>query len=263
LPVPLGVVAHLFGIPAGDHPRLVAWGRAMVANGDPEVLVTEEQRAAARRAEREFGGYIARLVLKRRRAPGDDFVSALARADVDGEQLAIDELIANAGFFFVNGYHNTVNLVANGLLALLRHPDQLALLRRDRSVVPNAVQELLRYDSPIQSIARVIREPYMVGGQPLDPGTAVMAMVAAAHRDPAAFPDPDTLRVDRPLPQRVLSFGAGPHYCVGAALARCEVELLFAEIIRRFPGLSLAGPPQWAPTFTLRGLDRLPVRLYS
>jgi cytochrome P450 len=102
----------------------------------------------------------------------------------------------------------------------------------------------------------------VVGGQRLEPGTAVMAMVAAAHRDPAAFPDPDTLRVDRPLPQRVLSFGAGPHYCVGAALARSEVELLFSEIVRRFPGLSLAGPPEWAPTFTLRGLDRLPVRLY-
>ena len=262
LPVPLAAICGSFGIPEEDHADVVRWSRALVRNGDPGSSVTDAQRDAAQHAEREFASYMGRLVVRRRRTPGDDIVSRLVRADVAAAPLDLGELVANAVFLLVNGYHNTVNLIANSLLALLRNPDQLAALRRAPATeVPAAVDELLRYDSPIQSIARVTHRPIDLRGHSLPAGTGIMAMVAAAHRDPEAFAEPDRLMLSRRPARRVLSFGGGHHYCLGAGLARSEAEYILVAVLRRFPELSLAGQPVWAPTFTLRGLESLPVSL--
>ncbi|MEH1123239.1 cytochrome P450 [Micromonospora sp. CPCC 206061] len=261
LPLPLAVVCDLLGVPDRDREALASWGSALAANGDPGFLLAEEHRGAALRAERDLGAYFGRLLVRRRHRPDGGPLAALIAAGDGTDRLAFHELMANSAFLFVNGYHNTVNLISLGLLALLRNPDQYARLGAEPDLAPAAVEELLRFDSPIQSIARVARERYEVGGAVLPPGTQVMAMVGAAHRDPEAFEEPDRLDLGRRSSRRALSFGGGVHYCLGAAVARMEVEVLLRETARRFPDLALAGAPEWSSTFTLRGLDLLPVRL--
>jgi cytochrome P450 len=261
-PLPLAILCDLLGVPREDAGPIRAWGHALAEGGDPERLLDDERRHAAAHAQREFAAYFTELVLRRRRTRGDDLVSALLAVRQHGERLSAAELIVNGMFLVVNGYHNTVNLVANGVLALLRHPDQLALVRAAGPAGDAAaIEELLRYDSPIHSIARSTAADLEVGGVTVPAGSQLMLLVGAAHRDPDAFPDPDRLDVARSGPARTLAFGGGAHHCLGAGLARAEAAAAVGSLVRRFPRLRLAGEPEHARTFTLRGLAALPVRV--
>ena len=260
LPFPLTLACELVGVPPADYDAIREWGNVLAANGDPDFLTTPEQRARATAIEREMGTWFAQLVRRRLRQPGGDLLSGFVAGLGDGTRLSFAELVVNGLFFLVNGYHNTVNLIANGVLALLRHPEELARLRRDPSLVRGAVDELLRYDSPIHSIARFTREPYEVGGVAIPEREQLMLLVGAAHRDPAAFGDPDRLDLSRDE-ARPLSFGGGPHFCMGASLARMEGEIAIGALLRRFPRLELAAEPVRATTFTLRGLSSLRVAI--
>ena len=196
---------------------------------------------------------------KRRATPSDDLLSLLVGAEIDGDRLNETELIANANLFLAAGHETTTHLIGNGLLALLRHPDQLRLLRDDPSWIPNAVEEFLRYDGTVQFMVREAGEDLMIGGKSIRTGQLVYLMFAAANRDPARFPDPDRLDVRRKL-EGHLAFGHGPHFCLGAALARMEAGVAFAALLRRFSGLRLTGEPlDYQENLELRGLKSLPV----
>ncbi len=260
-PLPMALMCDMLGVPRADGDLIRRWGTALAEDGDPDGLLSPDTRAAATAAQRDFAAYFADLVVRRRRGPGDDLVSALIAARQGRDRLSFAELVVNGMFFVVNGYHNTVSLIANAVLALLRHEDQLARLRGDGSLAAGAVEECLRYDSPVHSIARSTTEDRQIAGVAVPAGSQLMLLVGAAHRDPAAFPDPDRLDIDRAAPARPLSFGGGAHYCPGARLARAEAQVALRSLARRFPRLALAGEPSRAPTFALRGLTALPVRV--
>ncbi len=203
--------------------------------------------------------YFRGLFERRRREPGDDLTTQLVRAEEEGSRLSNEELTANIILLFGAGHETTVNLIGNGLLALYRHPDQLRLLRDDPSLVTNAIEEFLRYDSSVQLTGRVALEDTSVGGTTLPRGEGILCLLGAANRDPAVYSDPDRLDITRSN-IRPLSFGGGIHFCLGAQLARIEAEIAIATLLRRLPGLTLDDPehPDWRPTFVLRGLNKLP-----
>jgi cytochrome P450 len=262
LPLPLTIIGEFLGVPAEDLPRVRAWGEALARNGDPEFLLGSAERERAAVAEEEFATYFASLTLQRRRAGGDDMIAMLSTAKPDPQagRLSFAERVVNGMFLFINGYHNTVNLISLAVLSLLRNRDQLAALRADPALATGVIRETLRYDSPIQSIARVTRSSYRVGDTTIPAGQQVMSLIGAAHRDPRAFGDPGRFDIRRPASPGSLTFGAGGHYCMGAALARFQAQAAVSALVRHFGDLQLAGPPQWHPTVTLRGLSRLPVR---
>jgi hypothetical protein len=204
--------------------------------------------------------YFRRLFDLRRREPGDDLTTKLVQAEQDGDKLTNEELIANVILLFGAGHETTVNLIGNGLLALHRNPDQLRLLQNDPSLIANAIEELLRYDSSVQVTGRTTLEDVDdIGGIPLAKGQSVVCLLGSANRDPAVYADPDRLDITR-ADVRPLSFGGGIHYCVGAQLARIEGEIAIATLLRRLPNLRLDDPdrPDWRQTFVLRGLNKLP-----
>ena len=204
--------------------------------------------------------YFRGLFELRRRKPGNDLTTHLVQAEENGNKLTNEELTANVILLFGAGHETTVNLIGNGLLALHRNPDQLRLLKSDRSLMANAIEELLRYDSSVQVTGRTtLEEVDEIGGISLEKGQTVVCLLGSANRDPAAYPDPDRLDITR-RDVRPLSFGGGIHYCVGAQLARIEGEIAIATLLRRLPNLRLeeADHPDWRPTFVLRGLNKLP-----
>ncbi|WP_020524607.1 cytochrome P450 [Catelliglobosispora koreensis] len=262
LPLPLTITGELLGVPPEDLSKVRAWGEALARNGDPEFLVSAADRAHGAAAEEEFATYFASLTLQRRRSGGTDMIAALSTAKphpVAG-RMSFAERVVNGMFLFINGYHNTVSLISLTVLALLRFPDQLAALRADPGLAAAAVSEAMRYDSPIQSIARVTVADYAVGGRTVPAGQQVMSLIGAAHRDPRAFASPDRLDIKRKGALPALSFGSGAHYCMGAALARLQAQAAVSAIVLSFPELELAGEPEWHPTIALRGLRRLPVQ---
>ncbi len=261
LPFAFAPVAELAAIPPKDVPSVVAWGSALAAAGDPPWLLAEEVRAAAARARGEFASYVAAMVVHRRRRGGDDVITRLATAEAKGERLDFAELVTNGAFFIVNGYHNTVNLIANAMLALLRHRPQLQLVAAEPSRAGFALEEAARYDSPIHAIGRYALADYDLRGATIRSGEAIVSLVGAAHRDPNAFDDPDRFDVTRGSSRPLLTFGGGDHACIGAKLALLAAEVAMRTLLERFPALELAGAPVRAPTFTLRGLSALPVRL--
>jgi cytochrome P450 len=205
--------------------------------------------------------YFQQLFELRRRSPGDDLTTQLVQAEEDGKKLSNEELTANIILLFGAGHETTVNLIGNGLLALYRNPDQLALLKANPGLITNAIEEFLRYDSSVQATGRVALEDIDdLGGKKIPKGENVLCLLGSANRDPAVFPDrPDQLDITRPN-VRPLSFGGGIHFCLGAQLARIEAEIAIATLLRRLPGLQLdnAENPEWRPTFVLRGLKALP-----
>jgi hypothetical protein len=259
-PLPVLVICELLGIPEEDRARCAsgAGSGAALLNPTPP---SRKELDAANEGTHATGVYFEALFEQRRRAPQDDLITMLVQAEEAGDRLTTEELRANVSLLFAAGHETTVNLIGNGLLALLRHPDQWARLNDDRSLVSNAIEELLRYDSPVQTVARTVSEPMELRGQAMRKGDIVMVLIGAVNRDPDVFPDPDRLDVTRPQP-RALSFGGGIHFCLGAQLARLEAEIAFTALLRRLPSLTLAdtGPPRWRETFTLRGLTSLPVR---
>jgi cytochrome P450 len=258
-PLPVQVIAELLGIPEPDWPLLRPWSNAIVKMY--EYAVSPQQRAAAERASAEFVDYLRELVAARRGRPGDDLVSSLiAETDSDGARLNEDELVTTCTLLLNAGHEATVNVVGNGVTALLSHPDELAALQADPTLVPTAVEELIRYDSPLQLFERTAVADTVVGDVTVAAGQKIAALLGAANRDPAVFAEPDRFDVTR-ADNPHLGFGAGIHFCVGAPLARVELQASLATLLHRFPSLALAESPQRRPEFVIRGVRTLPVTI--
>jgi cytochrome P450 len=259
-PLPVTVIAEMLGVPAGDRERLKRWSDEFVVyfSKSPAQVTTAEYDRAARAVAAEED-YFRAAVARLRLAAEPSLLGALARAEEAGDRLTEPELYANVNLLLTAGHETTTNLIGNGMLALLRHPDQLAKLRADPSLLPGAIEEFLRYDSPVQFTHRVAREDVAVGDKVIRRGQFVYLMLGAANRDPARFPAPDRLDITRPDNHHV-SFGQGSHFCLGAPLARLEAQTAFGALLRRFPALRLAAEGmEYRPTFNLRGLQALPV----
>jgi cytochrome P450 len=258
-PLPVEIICELLGVPVEDQDTFASWSGELAGAIDPDPLISPEQRARIKVAGDAFIEYFASLIEQRRAQPADDLLSAMIAAEDDGDRLNEEELLGTALFLLIAGHETTVNLIGNGTLALLRHPDQLERLRRDPSLDRNAVEELLRYDSPVQITQRITVSDYDVGGVTIPSGQNLVPLLGAANRDPAVFPEPDRLDLRRENAHRHVAFGGGHHFCLGAALARLEGAIAIGSLVRRFPSIELAGDPERRTTFTLRGLEHLPV----
>jgi len=257
-PLPAIVTAELLGLPTSDWEQLTAWSTDFAQvlgnfqhNPDrvPQILRTVDEMTA----------YFHAAVQQHRAAPGEGLISAMVEAEQDGDRLSDEEIVANVIITMVGGQETTTNLIGNGILTLLRHPDQLEQLRADFSLIPSAVEELLRYESPSQHTARLAPEDVELGGKLIRKRQAVLAMMAAANRDPERFPDPDRLDLGR-QDNRHLAFAWASHFCFGAPLARIEGQVAFETMLRRMPDLSLTPEPlKWRDNLGLRGLTALPI----
>ena len=259
-PLPVIVICEMLGVPVADHERFKGWGLD-IARGLDAIMLPPDSPVAERSvlARRALADYFRGLIAERRRAPKDDMLSGLIAAEEAGDKLSEDELLATCILLLVAGHETTVNLIGNGSLALLRHPDQLRRLREDPGLIVTAVEELLRFDGPVQRTARIPSEDVIIGGKTIGKGEMVMPFIGAADRDPAQFPDPDRLDIGR-TENRHIAFGWGIHFCIGAPLARVEGQIAINTLLRRMPRLALAtAEPQHRQSLTLRGLTSLPV----
>ncbi|MBW3548283.1 MAG: cytochrome P450 [Actinobacteria bacterium] len=260
-PLPVTVIGEMLGVPLDDRPQFQRLVRASAASLEP--FVTPEALAAANAATLEMEAYFRGLVAERRMAPADDLLSHLIAAEDNGDQLTEQELLSTAILLFAAGFETTTNLIGNGLLALLRHPDQLERLRHDPALLPSAVEELLRYDSPVQVNGRVAGDDVDIDGHHIPAGATVLTLLGAANRDPRRFSDPERLDVGRSEGSS-MSFGSGIHFCLGAALARMEGQVFFGRLLERYPTIELLDEsPAYRDSITLRGLAELPVALGS
>ena len=259
-PLPVRVICSLLGIPAADEAVFTGWSRGIARSLDPTILRSAEIDAAIEQARRELRAYLGDLLEFRRRTPGDDLLSGLAAVEADGDRISSGEVLSLAVLLLVAGHETTVNLIGNGVLALLRAPDQLAVLRRSPDLVGPAVDELLRFDGPVQITQRIATEDMEVVGCKVRGGDEILLVLGAANRDPAVFAEPHRLDVTRDA-RRHVGFGGGIHHCLGAVLARMETQIALANLLDRFGRIELAGAPVRRPTFTLRGLESLPVAL--
>jgi cytochrome P450 len=257
--LPVAVIAELLGVPEADRPLLRPWSNAIVKMYEYDR--TRQREDDAERAADEFVAYLRALAAERRKNPGDDLVSHLVSVrDAEGDRLTEDELVTTCILLLNAGHEATVNVTGNGTLALLRNPDQLARLRDDRALLPTAIEELMRFDSPLQLFERTATEDVVIGGVTVAAGQKIAALLGSANHDPAVFADPETLdvgRVDNPH----ISFGAGVHFCIGAPLARVELQASFGALLDRTSSLELGGEPVRRPEFVIRGLADLPVVL--
>lgn len=259
-PLPFTVIAGMLGTPPADHARIRELTGTLVRSLEP--VADPELAAAIVAADAELVAIAAEMIAWKRRNPAGDLLTALINAEEDGDVLSDDELVAQMLLLYIAGHETTVNLIAGGTLALLRHPAQFALLRREPGLVAGAVEELLRFDSPVQASRRITTEPITVGGHGIPAGAFVMASLASANRDESFWgADAGELRLGRPNARQHLSFGAGPHHCLGASLARLEAGIAFGRIAARFPGLALDGDVTWNGRINLRGPAHLPVRV--
>jgi cytochrome P450 len=257
-PLPFSVIAEMLGTPPADHERIRELSGTVVRSLEP-VADPELVRAIVA-ADDELSAVAAEMIAWKRANPADDLLSALIHAEDDGDVLDDDELVAQTLLLYIAGHETTVNLIAGGTLALLRHPAQLALLRGDPALVGNAVEELLRYDSPVQASRRITLEPVTVDGIEIPAGAFVMASLGSANRDESFWgADASELRIERENARQHVSFGAGHHHCLGASLARLEAAIAFEHLVGRFPGLALDGDVAWNGRINLRGPARLPV----
>ena len=258
--LPVTIICDMLGIPEDHREVFYASSRDGGRLLDPVPLTPDEiSQGNAGNAMAQM--YFQQLFELRRKNPGDDLTTQLVQAEEDGSKLSNEELTANIILLFGAGHETTVNLIGNGLLALYRNPDQLALLKANPSLITNAVEEFLRYDSSVQMTGRVALEDIDdLGGKRIPKGESVLCLLGSANRDPAVYPDrPDRLDIARSN-VKPLSFGGGIHFCLGAQLARIEAEVAISTLLRRIPDLRLddAVNPEWRPTFVLRGLKRLP-----
>ncbi len=256
-PLPITVIAEMLGVPADD--------RDFFRDASQKIAVAlgpiEDMQVALKALEgrNQLVAYFNELIPKRKADPNDDLLTALLEAEEAGDALSHGELIAMLLLLLVAGHETTVNLIGNGLLALLRHPDQFERLRTEEGIERHAIEELLRYDSPVQMTGRIAKVDVEIAGQKITAGQNVSTIVASANRDPDAFPDPDTLDLTRE-PCNHLSFSAGIHFCLGAQLARLEGQIALSTAVRRFSEMKLATEDlQWRPAPILRGLEALPV----
>ncbi|MEX2625407.1 MAG: cytochrome P450, partial [Ilumatobacteraceae bacterium] len=259
-PVPFQVISDLLDMPTERGVELRDWSQTLTAALEPTADIAALD--AADEAIGQLAPYMWEVIEDRRRRPGDDVLSRLIAVEEEGDRLSPAELISFVILLYVAGHETTVNLIGNGTLALLRNPDQLARWRGDPSLDDRAVDELLRYDGPVQHTVRVAMVPTTyagAGGETIEvePGGTVLTVLGAANHDPEVFADPHTLRLDRPNANRHLAFSAGIHYCLGASLAKLEASVAIGRLIRRFPDLALTGEPHWRDRITIRGVDHL------
>jgi cytochrome P450 len=261
-PLPVTVIAELLGIPLDDREDFVRWGRQLIElfSFNIEDFTPDRQRLGVQAIE-SFNAYFEGLATERRKRPRDDLLTALVQAEADGVRVSHDELLATCLLLLLAGHETTANLIGNGTVALLRHPEALARLRDDPSVVSSGIEELLRYDSPVQMTARTTLQPVEIAGVTIPANNRVAAMLASSNRDPERFDRPDELVLDRTSAPHV-SFGGGIHFCLGAPLARLEGRIAIPELLRRAPKLAFACDElEWRKNFPLRGLKALPVTL--
>jgi len=257
-PLPFNVISELLGMPPIDHVRLRELagivGRSLEPGTDPQLM----QSIAA--ANAELYALTADAIAVKRKNRGEDLLTALIEGEDDGDVLSDDELVAQVVLLYLAGHETTVNLIANGVLGLLRHPDQLALLRSRPDLLPDAIEELVRYDAPVQLSRRITTAPYKLRDREIPAGSFVLACLSAANRDETVFgPDADQLKLDRPDSRNHVSFGMGVHHCLGAVLARLEGRISIGRLVQRFPALRLVGEPTWNGRINLRGMSDLPV----
>jgi cytochrome P450 len=270
-PLPVRIICELLGVPAGDHARFAGWSARLAHSLQPQFVAPEEGAADASAAREEFTAYFRELIADRRADPGDDLLTELIRAEDEGSHLTEAELISTAILLLVAGHETTVGLISNAVLALLRHPDQLAALRADPGLAAGAVEETLRYDPPVQLTARVARGTIQLGDLEATEGTLILVLLAATGRDPGAFSDPDRFDITRDGASYKdsagrqgaghLAFAAGGHFCLGAPLARLEAATALTAFARRVTAPELDGDGlHYKPNFNLRGPDRLLIR---
>ena len=261
-PLPVGVICELLGVPETDRARLVAWSHALARTLDPAFLVSDDERRDQMSAREAFSDYLVELVAMRRRNRGDDLVSDLvAEHDAVGaESLSEAELVASCILLLIAGHETTTNLIGNGVLALLQNPDELGRLRETPELRHSAVEELFRYDSPVQVTTRTALTDGEAGGVSVPSGSSVLLLLASANRDPDAYTDPERLDVGR-VPSPHLAFGQGIHFCLGAPLARLEVHEVLRALTEDVEHLELVGEPSWKDNAVLRGVARLDVRV--
>jgi cytochrome P450 len=258
LPLPTSIIAQMLGVPSGEQHNFHRWSSAIVSSQSSKWGAVRAIPYAI-----AFLRYIRKLIRLRRDSPQNDLTSALVRAEEAGDKLNEDELLSMIFLLLIAGHETTVNLIANGTLALLRHPEQIEKLRRDPSLVGSAVEELLRFEGPVETATeRYALEDVSIAGRMVPRGGLVYVVFASANRDGRQFDNPDTLDITR-QGNRHLAFGQGIHYCLGAPLARLEAQIAISALLRRFPHLQLAVTGKkirWKRGLVLRGLESLPVR---
>ncbi|HYO72996.1 MAG TPA: cytochrome P450 [Archangium sp.] len=263
VPLPLRVIAELLGVPTTDLPHFKRWSDVMMALG---YAVAGSEEAA--RVQREFAEvtqemrvYVGELAAQRRAAPRDDLLTRLVEAEVDGERLTGDELLGFVQLLLSAGHETTTNLLNNALLCFLEHPEQLARLRAEPALLPSAIEEVLRYRSPVQAMFRVTRSEISLHGQVIPPGKMVLAMIGSANRDPRKFQDPDRFDISRE-PNPHIAFGHGIHFCIGAPLSRREARVGLSVLLDRMRDVALASDAPWEPrrAIHVHGPARLPIR---
>ncbi|KOG30690.1 cytochrome P450 [Streptomyces resistomycificus] len=257
-PLPVAVIAEMLGIPEGDRAPLRPWSADIC--GMYELSPSEDVAAKAVRASVEFSDYLRALIAERRKEPGDDLISGLIAAHDEGDRLTEQEMISTCVLLLNAGHEATVNATVNGWWALFRNPDQLAALRADPSLVPSAIEELMRYDTPLQLFERWVLDDIEIDGTAIPRGAEIAMLFGSANHDPEVFRDPERLdltREDNPH----ISFSAGIHYCIGAPLARIELAASMRALLEKAPTLGLAAEPQRKPNFVIRGLEGLSVEV--
>lgn len=257
-PLPFAVISAMLGMPDTDPKRLLELTETLIVALEP--VTDPDVMTSIAKAEVELSGMMQEIITWKRNNPADDLLTALIQAEQNGDFLSDDELVGQVLLLYIAGHHTTVNLIGNGVAALLRHPDQLALLRSNPDLIGNAVEEFLRYDSPTHQTRRITLAPYQIGDREVPTGAMIIACLGAANRDERAFgPDADVLRLDREQARHHVSFSAGAHHCLGSALARLEGRVAIGRLVTRFPGLALSGRVRWNGRINLRGATDIPV----
>lgn len=257
--VPVRVICELLGVPAVDHEIFKDWSRQLARGLDPDFMIPAETRKQMMDAGEALRAYFEGLIAERRKAPGDDMLSALVHAEQEGDTLTHEELLSTLSLLLIAGHETTVNLIGNGLLQFSRHPDQYRRLLDDPALARGAVEEVLRFDPPVQVTGRIAMVDLVFGDHTLSPGSQAICVLGAANRDPAEFGETaDDFDITR-TPNNHVAFGAGVHFCLGAPLARLEAQITFETFARRIGPFELLEEPGYRENFVLRGLSKLPV----
>jgi cholest-4-en-3-one 26-monooxygenase len=255
--LPLQVIADILGVPQTDRHKMFDWSNRMVGSEDPEYAVSDEE---AQLASMELFAYAAQLSEVKRAEPGADLISVLSEAEVDGERLSQLEIDLFFMLLTVAGNETTRNQISHGLLALLEHPDQLALLRAQPDLLPSAIEEMLRFASPVMHFRRTATQDLMLGDTAIKEGDKIVIWYVSANRDEAVFEDPMRFNIERTPNDHVAFGGGGPHFCLGANLARLEIRVLFEEMLARWSDLELAGEPERLRSNFINGIKHIPLR---